>query len=197
LILTTVNCAEYRDLPPCQIVPRLADLGIYIGSESTIYRLLREQKQLAHRLKCKPRKHKKPAPCEAAVPNEVWSWDITYLPSQIRGIFFYLYFIMDIFSRKIVGWSIHESQSSDHAANLARQACLDEDIDKQQVILHSDNGKPMKGATMMEMLRTLGIIPSFSRPSVSDDNLNIAQTVYCKPKYTSNTAGKVQNHSVT
>lgn len=170
MILTTCHQPEYRDLPPCKIVPDLADKGIYIASESSFYRVLREEKQLTHRLASKPVKHHKPAACEARQPNQVWSWDISYLPSLIQGIYFYLYCIVDIYSRKITGWSIHESQSGEFASALIRQACLDEGIEANQLILHSDNGKPMKGLTMRAMLEKLGVAPSFSRPSVSDDN---------------------------
>jgi putative transposase len=170
MILMTVNSLEYCDFPPCQIVPRLADKGIYIASESSIYRILREKKQLAHRGQTAPRKHKRPMSHEATGPNQLWSWDITYLPSQVQGLYFYLYLIMDVFSRKIVGWSIHERQDSEHAAHLIHQACLDEKVHPKQLILHSDNGSPMKGVTMLAMLENLGVVPSFSRPSVSDDN---------------------------
>ncbi len=169
-ILVVVNSPAYCDLPPCRIVPMLADDNVYIASESSIYRLLRERKQLAHRQLTKPIKNKKPTPCEAKGPNQVWSWDITYIPSQVRGVYFYLYIVMDIYSRKIVGWNVHESQSSEYAANLIKQTCIDENIDRDQLTLHSDNGAPMKGVTMIEMLKILGVIPSFSRPSVSDDN---------------------------
>lgn len=170
VILTTVNSVEYRDLPPCQIVPRLADKGLYIGSESSIYRILRAERQLKHRGLTQPKKHKKPDEHVATGPNQVWSWDITFLPSQVSGIYYYLYLVMDIFSRKIVGWSIHTAQTAEHAANLIHQACLDEGVKKEQLILHSDNGSPMKGSTMLVMLERLGVVPSFSRPSVSDDN---------------------------
>lgn len=169
-ILSTVNRCEYRDLPPCQIVPRLADKGVYLASESTMYRILREEKQLAHRGLTKPAKHKKPEQRKAYGPNQLWSWDITYLPSQVRGLYFYLYIIMDVYSRKIVGWSVHHEQSADYAADLVKQSCIDECIERDQVILHSDNGSPMKGASMLAMLEILGVVPSFSRPSVSDDN---------------------------
>ena len=170
MLLDTVNSYEYRDLSPCQIVPRLADKNIYIASESTMYRILREKKQLAHRGLTKAAQHKRPEPHKATGPNQLWSWDITFLPSQVRGIYFYLYLIMDVYSRKIVGWSIHHEQSADHAAALVQQSCIDESIKRNQVILHSDNGSPMKGATMLAMLESLGLVPSFSRPSISDDN---------------------------
>lgn len=170
MVLSIANSEKYRDLAPCQIVPMLADEGRYVASESSFYRILRAQNQLAHRRTSRRAKHNRPKQCSAHKPKQVWSWDITYLPSQILGQYFYLYMIMDIFSRKIVGWSIHETQSSDYASKLIKQACIDEHIKQEQLTLHSDNGTPMKGATMLAMLQTLGVISSFSRPSVSDDN---------------------------
>jgi putative transposase len=170
MVLKTANSALYHHLPVSQIVPLLADEGRYVASESTFYRILRKEEQLAHRQRCKPARHKRPEPYEAHAPNKIWSWDISYLPTEVRGLYFFLYFIMDIFSRKIVGWSIHETESSEHASALMKQACLDEKVSPHQLVLHSDNGAPMKGVTMLTMLQELGVIPSFSRPSVSDDN---------------------------
>ena len=106
----------------------------------------------------------------AHAPNQVWSWDITYLPSIIKWLYYYLYLIMDIFSRKVVGWSVHSSELSEHAACLIKQACIDEQVSEGQLILHSDNGSPMKGASMLAMLYDLGVMSSYSRPSVSNDN---------------------------
>jgi len=169
-VLVTANSAPYQHLPPSKIVPLLADEGCYLASESTFYRILREEKQLTHRLTSRAAKHKRPDAFEAHAANQVWSWDISYLPTQVRGLYFYLYFIMDIYSRKIVGWSIHESESSQHAAQLMKQACLDEKVKPLQLVLHADNGASMKGLTMLAMLQELGVVPSFSRPSVSDDN---------------------------
>jgi putative transposase len=170
MVLTTANSATYQHLPPSKIVPLLADMGQYIASESTFYRILRDAKQLTHRLTSRPAKHKRPEAYEAHAPNQVWSWDISYLPTQVFGLFYYLYFVIDIYSRKIVGWSIHESEDAEHASMLMQQACLDEKVKANQLVLHSDNGSPMKGATMLATLQALGVIPSFSRPSVSDDN---------------------------
>lgn len=170
MILDIANSAKFRDLSPCKIVPLLADEGRYIASESTFYRVLKDAKQLTHRHKSHPKKHHKPDAFIAITPNQVWSWDITYLPSQIKGQYFYLYLIMDIFSRKIVGWSLHEQESANLASSLITQSCLDEKIDRGQIVLHSDNGSPMKGLTMLATLEKLGVMPSFSRPSVSDDN---------------------------
>jgi len=170
MILTIANSKEYCDLPPCKIVPSLADEGRYIASESTFYRVLRAEKQLTHRQHSKPATHHKPTSYTANGPNQVWSWDISYLPTTVFGLYFYLYLTIDIFSRKIVGWSIHEKQSSELASALMKQACLDEKVNQHQLVLHSDNGKPMKGATMLATLERLGVTPSFSRPAVSDDN---------------------------
>lgn len=169
-VMAVANQAEYRDLSPHKIVPLLADEGIYIASESTFYRILSEENQLVHRLTSKPKKHHKPKSLTAKKPNQVWSWDITYLPQAIYGKYFYLYMIIDIYSRKIVGWSVHERESAEYASSLIKQACIDEKVSENQLVLHSDNGKPMKGATMLSTLQMLGVVPSFSRPSVSDDN---------------------------
>ena len=169
-IIKIANSKEYSDYPPGQIVPRLADNGVYIASESSWYRVMREENMLTHRHATRPKKHSKPKELVATAPNQVWSWDISYLPTQIAGMFYYLYMIVDIFSRKIVGHIVHTSESEKHAAALATQAFLDENVKQSQVVLHSDNGSPMKGATMLATLQRLGIMPSFSRPSVSDDN---------------------------
>ena len=186
-ILKRVNEPNFAHLPVSQIVPRLADEGIYIGSESTIYRILREEKQLQHRLKSKPaRTVIKPKSLTAIAPNQVYTWDITYLPTRVRGSFFYLYLVLDIFSRKIVGWQIHCDELSALAADLMTDICSREKVKRHQVTLHSDNGSPMKGATMLATLQELGVIPSFSRPSVSNDNPyseSIFRTLKYRPEY--------------
>ena len=169
-VLTLANQPQYANMPPSQIVPALADRGRYIASESTFYRVLREADQLAHRGKAKPPTHKKPVPLEATGPNQLWSWDITYLATNVKGLFFYLYLIMDIYSRKIVGWEVYETESAEQAASVFRKAHLREGICGASITLHSDNGSPMKGATMLSTLQKLGVTPSFSRPSVSNDN---------------------------
>ena len=169
-VLETVNQSEYRDLAPSQIVPLLADDGRYLASESTIYRLLRETRQLRHRQKSKPRNSYKPKSLKATSPNQIYSWDITYLMSSIRGQFYYLYLILDIYSRKAVGWQVYDRESSELASDVLESACWEEKVSRGQVHLHSDNGGPMKGATMLATLQRLGVIPSFSRPSVSNDN---------------------------
>jgi len=170
-ILEVCNLPQYAHLPPSQIVPALADEGIYIASESTFYRVLREADQLHHRGKAQaPKKVPKPTSHCAIAPNQIWSWDITWLATTVTGLFLKLYLIMDIYSRKIVGWEIHESECAAHASVLIQKACLAEGIDPAGLVLHADNGGPMKAATMLATLQKLGVVPSFSRPSVSDDN---------------------------
>ncbi|WP_294053262.1 IS3 family transposase [Thiolapillus sp.] len=183
-VLEICNEEAWQSLPPSQIVPALADEGVYIASESSFYRILKEAGQLHHRGRAQaPKKVSKPKSYKATAPNQVWSWDITFLATTIVGIFFRLYLIMDIYSRKIVGWEIHENETADHAALLIRKACLAEGISMQDLVLHSDNGSPMKGATMLAMLQRLGIVPSFSRPSVSNDN-PYSESLFGTMKYT-------------
>lgn len=169
-ILRVVNEAKFAKLPPSQIVPKLADEGIFLASESTFYRTLRQEKQLAHRGRAKAAKNKRPEPVEATEPNQLWSWDITYMSTTVKGLYFYLYLIMDVFSRKIVGWEVYSEESADHAAKTLRKAYLREGVAGRPLVLHSDNGSPMKGATMLGTMQKLGVMPSFSRPSVSNDN---------------------------
>jgi len=183
-IIRLCNQPEFKSLPPSQIVPILADQGQYIASESSYYRVLREVDQVNRRGRMSPpRTVTKPKGYKAKAANEVWSWDITYLGAAIRGAFYRLYLIEDIFSRKIVGWEIHEEETSAHASCLIRKACLAEGIHEAGLVLHSDNGSPMKGATMLATLQKLGVVPSFSRPSVSDDN-PYSESLFRTLKYT-------------
>ena len=168
-VLAVINSEEFKDLPPSQIVPRLADQGIYLASESTMQRLLRLQHQNTHRRSERPaKKRHKPLALKATVVNQVYTWDITYLPSTIKGQYFYLYVFVDIFSRFIVGAQVFESESTDLAAEMIKDICERYGIDKGQVSLHSDNGSPMKGQTMTAMMQELGVMASRSRPSVSE-----------------------------
>ncbi len=170
-IVRTASLKRFIDLSPWEIVPRLADEGKYLASESSFYKILNERKLLAHRGRSKAACKKRPIPLIATGPNQIWSWDITYLKSNIKGEYYYLYLFMDIFSRKIVGYDIFENESMEHSAGLFERICKSEGIEKEQLVLHSDNGGPMKGATMLATLQKLGVMPSFSRPRVSDDNL--------------------------
>lgn len=182
-IMKICNSEKYMHLPPSQIVPALADQGIYLASESSFYRVLHEKNQQQPRGKSKARRQNKPKGFTATGPNQVWTWDITFLPSSIKGLFFYLYMVTDIYSRKIVGWEIHANQRDNLAANLIKRTCLSEGVSGEDIVLHSDNGSPMKGATMLATLQNLGVIPSFSRPSVSNDN-PYSESLFKTLKYT-------------
>jgi len=189
-MIEIANEPAYADLLPSKIVPLLADKGIYIASESSFYRVLKANDQLQHRHKAKPTKPvKKPKSLVATGPNQLYSWDITYLPTTVKGVFLYLYLVMDIYSRKIVGWQVDENESSALAADLMKHICQQEGVERDQVILHSDNSRPMKGATMLTTLQELGVIPSFSRPAVSSDNPyseSLFRTLKYRPEYPEN-----------
>ena len=116
-VLNVVNIPEYADLPPSQIVPSLADRGLYIASESTMYRILKYENMLQHRGSAKPpQKVNYPTTHISTAPNQVWTWDITFLHSYIRGLYYKLYMIVDIFSRKIVGWEVWPEESGEYAS---------------------------------------------------------------------------------
>lgn len=181
-IVSTACSETYRDCNPYEIVADLAEKGTYLASESTFYRILREVKMLLHRGDCRPatRSHK-PDELVATDPNQVWCWDITYLRSSVNGLFYYAYAIIDIFSRKIVGWEVSDVESGEVAERLFRR--LTKSYNLKGVYLHSDNGSPMKGVTMLTLLYKLGVITSFSRPRVSDDNPFI-ESFFKTVKYT-------------
>lgn len=170
-VLAVTTSPRYAGLSPKQVVPQLADEGLYLASESTIYRLQRKRgfRSVARAIE---RVHvtRSTAVHRASGPNQVWSWDITWLPTVVRGQYFYLYLVMDVWSRRIVGWTIAASESAATAAELVTRICQEGRIDPTGLVLHSDNGGPMRGSTMLSTLQWLGIVPSFSRPHVSDDN---------------------------
>ena len=169
--LRLLNSEAFKDLPPSQIVPRLADQGLYVASESTLYRLLREVGQLSpRRLERPAQKRSKPRALVAARPDQVYCWDISYLPTSVRGNYFYLYLFVDLFSRRIVGWQVFESESSQRASELLQDICLRQGIAPNQLTVHSDNGSPMKCETMLATMQRLGVAASRSRPAVSNDN---------------------------
>jgi len=189
-ILLTCNEPKYADLPPGQIVPDLADQGIYIGSERSFYRVLHAHGQLHRRGRARLPQEARPVPrLRATGSNQVWSWDISYLPTNVKGIWLYLYLVVDIWSRKVVAWDVEQSESAELAAQLVSRACLKERINscrKQPLILHADNGTSMRAATLEVRLEELGVLRSFSRPRVSNDNPyseSLFRTVKYRPDY--------------
>lgn len=170
LILRTAASSEFQDKSPRQIVPLLADRGVYVGCESSFYRLMKIAKLLMHRGRSKVKNANRPKALTALKPNQVYTWDITYLLSKVRGIYFYLYLFLDIFSRKIVGFRVHDREAMELSAPLLGEICKRENVVDGQLTVHADNGGSMKGATMLATMEKLGVEKSFSRPSVSDDN---------------------------
>jgi len=183
--LRVANQPRFADVPPARIVPMLADEGVYLASESTFARVLRAHGQSVHRGRAKePRAQRPPTTHVATAPRQVWCWDMTYLPATVAGRWFHLYLILDLFSRKIVGWEVHATDDADHAAHLARRTALAEGIAALPVkpVLHGDNGSTLKATTVLAMLNWLGVKPSYSRPRVSDDNA-YAEALFRTAKY--------------
>lgn len=184
-VLSVANDPRFADVPPARIVPLLADEGRYVASESTFHRVLREHGQTARRGRAKaPTGVRPPTTHIATAPRQVWCWDMTYLPTTVQGQWCYLYLILDLYSRKIVGWEVHEADHADHAAHLVRRTALAEGIAalSTKPVLHGDNGSTLKATTVLAMLHWLGVKPSYSRPRVSDDNA-YAEALFRTAKY--------------
>ena len=184
-LLAVANAPRFAAVPPARIVPMLADEGIYLASESTFSRVLKGRGQTAHRGRAKaPKAVRPPTTHIATAPRQVWCWDMTYLPAQVMGRWFYLYLILDLYSRKIVGWEAHDADHADHAAHLVRRTALVEGIAAMgnKPVLHGDNGATLKATTVLAMLNWLGVKPSYSRPRVSDDNA-YAESLFRTAKY--------------
>jgi len=184
-ILRVANEPRFAEIPPARIVPMLADEGVYLASESSFHRVLRAEGQTQHRGHAKaPQASRPPTTHIATEPNRVWCWDMTYLPATVAGRWFYLYLILDLYSRKIVGFEVHDTDSADHAAHLVKRTALAEGIHAAMAkpVLHGDNGATLKATTVLAMLHWLGIKPSYSRPRVSDDNA-YAEALFRTAKY--------------
>ena len=170
--MDTCHSEEFSTLPPGQIVPKLADRGTYLASESTFYRILKKNKENVRRGRSRRPKKRNAPQLTADAPNDIWATDITWLPGPVVGMFFYLYAIIDIYSRKIVGFEVYEVESEvNMKTTLSRAISRLKGVKPQ--IFHSDNGSPMKGQTLMEFLYSLKINKTFSRPRVKNDNAHI------------------------
>ncbi len=184
-IVQLANEPRFAELPPAQIVPLLADEGTYIASESSFNRVLKAQGQMHHRGKAKaPQRKRPPSTHVATAPRQLWSWDLTFLASKVVGRWFYLYLILDVYSRKIVGFEVHETDSADHAVELLKRTALAEGLHalEKGPVLHGDNGSTVKATTVLAMLQWLRITPSYSRPRVSDDNAFV-ESLFRTAKY--------------
>jgi putative transposase len=184
-LLAAANEPRFAAVPPARIVPMLADEGVYLGSESSMARVLKAHGQNARRGRAKaPKAMRPPTTHIATAPGQVWCWDMTYLPANVMGRWFHLYLILDLYSRKIVGAEVHDSDDSEHAAHLVRRTALAESIATLETkpVLHGDNGSTLKATTVLAMLQWLGVKPSYSRPRVSDDNA-YAESLFRTAKY--------------
>ena len=166
-----VLCSErFGDLAPAQIYATLLDEGTYLCSERTMYRILHESDLVRERRRGHRRSGHVPPRVHATGPNQAWSWDISRLRGPVVRSWFYLYVVLDIYSRKIVAWSIDTIESDKVAKRLIERACQREGIEADQLILHSDRGAQMTGNTIAELLEDLGVTRSLSRPRTSNDN---------------------------
>jgi transposase InsO family protein len=184
-LLRVANQPRFADMPPARIVPMLADEGVYLASESSFGRVLRAHGQSRHRGRAKPAGSVKPPTTHIATgPRQVWCWDMTYLPTQVAGRWLYLYLILDLYSRKIVGWEVYDKNDAEYAAALVRRTALSEGISlhERRPVLHGDNGASLKSSTVLATLQRLRIKPSYSRPRVSDDNA-YAEALFRTAKY--------------
>ena len=184
-ILQIANEPRFAELPPARIVPILADEGLYVASESSFSRVLRAHGQTRHRGRAKaPQRVRPPSTHVATAPRQVFCWDMTYLPASVAGRWYFLYLILDLYSRKIVGFEVQESDDSEHAVNLLRRTALAEDLHTldYKPVLHGDNGATLKATTVLAMMNWLGLRASYSRPRVSDDNAFV-ESLFRTAKY--------------
>jgi transposase InsO family protein len=166
---TVANSIRFRDLTPEQIVAILSEECNYYGSSSTLYRILRKRKAMQHRQETKkPVKNVKAIPTLVTGPNQVWAWDNTWLKTDVVGLFKYGYTIIDLFDRTIVGWSVEDSESDQHARTLFERVIRNHKVVPK--IIHADNGGPMRGVSLGAFLDSLCVTRSHSRPRCSNDN---------------------------
>ena len=169
-VLACLDSERFADCSPVTVYYTLLDEGIKLCSIRTMYRLLAEEREnVERRHQRKLAKAKKPE-LLAEKPNQLWSWDITLLRGPERGVWFYLYVVIDVFSRRVVGWLLARCQSGELARGLVLEACRKEGIPRGQLTLHADRGGPMKSQTLVGLLAWLGVDTSYSRPSISNDN---------------------------
>lgn len=169
-VRAVLNSEEHVDKAPAAVYHELLDAGTYLASISTMYRILREhdevherRRQAVHPARVKPE-------LVAVKPNMCWSWDITKLHGPAKWSYFYLYVIVDIFSRYVVGWLIAERESAALAEKLLADTIAKHDIDRDTLTLHADNGSSMASKPVAFLLADLGVTKTHSRPHVSNDN---------------------------
>lgn len=169
-IIALLNSERFQDMSPREVYAQLLDEGKYMGSWRTFYRILHGHEQVRERRN--QRRHpvyKKPE-LLATGPNQVWSWDITVLRGSQKGVYYYLYVMIDIFSRYVVGWMIAEVETAELAERLIAKSYVKQEVQPGQLTIHADNGAPMTARSVAALLKNLSVSKSHSRPHVSNDN---------------------------
>lgn len=169
-VVEVLHQEEFVDQPPYEIVATLLDRGVYLASVRTFYRILLAMDELRERRA--QRRHPpatKPS-LTAQSPNEVWTWDITKLAGPVAGVFYYVYVLLDLFSRYVVGWMVAERENGPLAAAFLQQTIAHRAVDASALVVHNDRGSPMTSHSFVQLCAQLGVTQSYSRPRVSDDN---------------------------
>jgi putative transposase len=169
-VLDILHSQRFVDQAPQVIYATLLDEGRYICSARTMYRILAQQNEVRERRHQRRHPHYTKPELIATGHNQVWSWDITKLKGPVKWTYFYLYVILDIFSRLVVGWMLAHRESAELAKRLIRESCEKQGIQPGQLILHADRGSSMKSKPVAFLLADLGVTKTHSRPHVSNDN---------------------------
>lgn len=170
-VLLVLHEDRFIDKAPAQVYATLLDEGVYLCSISTMYRILNENKEVKERRNILRHPAYKKPELLAEAPNQVWSWDITKVRGPQKWTYYYVYVIVDIYSRMVVGWMVSPSESGELAERLITQACWNHSIEADsELVIHSDRGSPMKSKVVAQLMADLGITKSLSRPHVSNDN---------------------------
>jgi len=169
-VLSELNSPRFMDKSPAEVWASLLDEGRYHCSERTMYRILKDNEEVKERRNQLTHPEYKKPELLATRPNQVWTWDISKLRGPAKWTYFYLYVILDIFSRYVVGWMVAHRESAALAQKLIRESCKKQLIDLNQLTIHADRGSPMIAKTTAQLFITLGINKSHSRPHVSNDN---------------------------
>jgi len=191
-VLGVLDSERFVDQPPREVYGRLLSEGTYLCSVRTMYRLLNERSPVRDRRNHRePRSHSVPR-LSAAAPNAVWSWDISKLPTYQRGVFLNLYVVLDMYSRYVVAWMVAAHENSALAKQLFAEAVARYGIDPGTLIVHQDRGAPMTSHGFAELLGSLGVERSYSRPRVSDDNA-FSESLFHTVKYQPDYPGRFQD----
>ena len=166
----TLNSKRFMDKAPREVYATLLDEGEYVCSVRTMYRILNEEQAVQERRNQRRHPNYKKPELLATGPNQVWSWDITKLLGPQKWTYYYLYVILDIYSRYVVGWMLAHCESADLASRLIRQTIENQGVSEDQLIIHSDRGPSMASHNVAQLLASLGVTKSHSRPHVSNDN---------------------------